>query len=147
MVKKEEVTSLLKDLLKREYLQRDIYETYSYYLSGLESPAIQEHLKAHLQEEQAHIDILCRYLMGLGAEPLLSRQEIPKIKPLTLQQILKINFKLENEAVKKYSEAIHLLESDVEYTSIRVDLEDILKQEQEHSHDLVQWLDRWRDER
>ena len=58
-----------------------------------------------------------------------------------------INFELEKTAVKKYSEAIEALEGDVTYTSIRVDLEDILKQEQEHTHDLIQWLGRWKNAR
>jgi bacterioferritin (cytochrome b1) len=144
---KESVILLLKDLLQREFLQRDIYETYSFYLFGKESPAIQEHLKVHLQEELLHIETLQRYLMGLGASPVTTRTSIPSIQPLTLDAILDINFELEQAAVKKYSEAIEALEGDVTYTSIRVDLEDILKQEQEHTHDLIQWLGRWKDVR
>lgn len=147
MISKDTVIALLEELLQLEYLQRDIYETYGYYLSGLESPAIHDHLKVHLQEEQAHIDILCRYLMGYGGKPLTERKAIPKINQPTLQKILDLNFELEQDAVKKYSNVIHTLESDVTYTSLRVDLEDILKQEQEHTHDLVQWLNRWADER
>jgi len=139
------VIAILEELLQLEYLQRDIYETYGYYLSGLESPAIHDHLKIHLQEEQLHIDILCRYLMGYGAKPMLKRTPVPVIEPVTLKSILDLNFLLEKEAVEKYSEAIHTLEEDVKHTAIRVDLEDILKQEQEHSHDLIQWLNRWRD--
>lgn len=138
-----QIIPLLQELLQREFLQRDIYETYSYYLFGLHSPAIQDHLKQHLQEEQLHIETLQRYLMGLGAKPMVERAVIPIINPLSLEAILDINFELEQEAVKKYSEAIEFLERKVEYTSIRVDLEDILKQEQEHTHDLIQWLGRW----
>jgi len=138
---------LLEELLQLEYLQRDIYETYGYYLSGLESPAIHGHLKVHLAEEQLHIDILTRYLMGYGAAPMLKRKPIPDIQPVSLSGILDANFTLEKEAVEKYSNAIHTLETDVKHTALRVDLEDILKQEQEHTHDLIQWLNRWRDER
>ena len=50
---------------------------------------------------------------------------------------------MESETVKQYSEAIEALEGNAEFTSLRVDLEDILKQEQEHTHDLIQWLGRW----
>jgi len=135
--------ALLEELLQLEYLQRDIYETYGYYLSGLESPAIHDHLKIHLQEEQLHIDLLCRYLMGYGAKPLLKRLPVPVIEPLSLKSILELNFELEKEAVEKYSQAIHTLEQDVAHTAARVDLEDILKQEQEHCHDLIQWLNMW----
>jgi bacterioferritin (cytochrome b1) len=140
---KEKVIELVKDLLLREFLQRDLYETYSFYLFGLASPAIQDHLKGHLAEEQLHIETLQRYLMGFGAEPVVERAKVPTIKPLTLDAILEINHELEGEAVKKYSEAIEFLEGNVQFTSLRVDLEDILKQEQEHEHDLIQWLGRW----
>lgn len=143
---KKNVIKLLKNLLQREFLQRDIYETYSFYLFGVASPAIQEHLKVHLAEEQLHIETLQRYLMGYGADPLVSRKEIPLIEPLILDNILDINFKLEKEAVEKYSEAIEKLEGNIEFTSLRVDLEDILKQEQEHTHDLIQWTGRWKNE-
>jgi len=129
----------------KEFLQRDLYETYSFYLFGLPSPAIQAHLKTHLQEELLHIETLQRYLMGYGADPVTERAKIPVIKPLTLETILELNFELEQEAVKKYSEMIELLEGKVDYTSLRVDLEDILKQEQEHTHDLTQWLNKWKD--
>lgn len=146
MTKRATVTLLLTDLLQRECLQRDIYETYGYYLSGRSSPAIFEHLKGHLQEEQLHIDTIQRYLMGFGVPPVTTRAKIPVIEPVTLDAILEVNFELEKEAVEIYSEAIELLEGDKEYTSLRVDLEDILKQEQEHTHDLIQWLGNWRDQ-
>tara|TARA_Y100001935_G_C17075036_1_gene393486 strand:- start:53 stop:502 length:450 start_codon:yes stop_codon:yes gene_type:complete len=144
---KAEVIEKLTQLLQREYLQRDIYETYSYYLFGVASPAIQEHLKGHLAEEQLHIETLQRYLMGFGARPVTQRMKVPVIDPLKLENILEINFELENEAVEKYSETIEALEGHVEYVSLRVDLEDILKQEQEHSHDLIRWCERFSSER
>lgn len=141
---KSQVTQLLTDLLQREYLQRDLYETYGYYLSGLSSPAIHDHLKEHMAEEQLHIDTLQRYLMGYGVAPVTQRAKIPTITPLTLEAILEFNFELEKEAVELYSEAIELIEGDKQFTSLRVDLEDIIKQEQEHTHDLIQWLGNWR---
>jgi len=140
MASKKIIVVLLRELLLNEYLQRDIYETYSYYLFGLTAPAIQEHLKIHQQEEQTHIEILQRYLMGLGEPPMRDRVPVPEI-PLKLTDILLYNLDLERKAVKTYSECIHTLEPHVEHTALRVDLEDILKQEQEHLHDLVQWLE------
>ena len=142
---KKDLITLLQKLLQREYLQRDLYETYSYYLFGTDSPAIQQHLKIHQAEEQIHIETLQRYLMGLGAKPLTSRLSIPGIEPLTLQAILEVNHEMEADTVREYSEAIEAMEGNSQYTSIRVDMEDILKQEQEHSHDLIQWLGRWND--
>lgn len=138
-ITKQEVVDLIKDLLLHEYMQRDIYETYSYYLFGFESPAIQQHLKEHMTQEQLHIEILQRYLMGYGAPPVLERLSIPKVD-LTLKAILDLNYQEESNTVKAYAKAITVLENEEEYTSLRMELEDIIKQEQEHAHDLVQWL-------
>lgn len=141
MISKENVVQLLTDLLKSEYQQRDVYETYFHYLFGKASPALRDHIKVHIAEEQLHIDILQRYLMGLGASPVVDRNNIPKIEPFSLDAILQHNLESEQAVVKRYSEAIMALEPYVEYVSIRVDLEDILKQEQEHTHDLIQWTE------
>jgi len=146
MTKRAIITQLLADLLQREYLQRDIYETYGFYLSGLHAPAIHEHIKTHIQDEQLHIETLQRYLMGMGVPPVTARAKIPEIKPITLEAIIEFNYELEKEAVELYAEAIELVEGDRDYTSLRVDLEDIIKQEQEHTHDLIQWLGNWRDQ-
>jgi len=139
------VVDLLYQLLLDEYLQRDVYETYSYYLFGLASPALQEHLKEHRDEEDKHIEVLQRYLMGFGAPPLLERSQIPEIDP-PIREILKYNLQLEIDAVEGYAKAIEVLDNLGEngdrarITALRVDLENILVQEQEHLHDLTQWL-------
>lgn len=147
MVNKTQVISLLKDLLQREFLQRDLYETYNYYLSGLASPAIFEHFKIHQQEEQLHIQLIQRYLMGYGCPPMVERAPIPVLNPVSLETILDFHFELEQEAVRKYSEILDLLEGHPEFTSLRIDLEDVLSQEQEHTHDLIQWLNLWEKQR
>ena len=138
-----EVIKTLNNLLLDEYLQRDVYETYSYYLFGLCSPALQQHLKEHRAEEDKHIALLQRYLMGFQAEPLLKRLAIPKISP-PITNILKKDLELEQRAVKHYAEASRLLTpaTTPEFISLRVDVENILIQEQGHVHDLVQWLGR-----
>ena len=141
---RDEIINLLQELLQREFLQRDLYETYNFYLSGLESPAIFEHFKVHQQEEQLHIELLQRYLMGYGAPPMVQRAPIPVIEPVGLNSLLKFNFELEKDAVKTYSETIEMLDGYSAYTSLKIDLEDILKQEQEHTHDLIQWLGLWK---
>lgn len=139
-IKRQKVINLLEDLLAREYLQRDVYETYSYWLFGLSSPAIQNHLKDHMKEEMKHIEVLQRYLMYYKGAPMTKRMKIPNIEP-DMVGILQYDLGLEVDAVERYTKAIQYLESDPEYTSLRVDLEDILVQEQEHVHDLYQWLE------
>lgn len=136
-----QIIELLNKLLLTEFLQRDVYETYSYYLFGLCSSGLQEHLEEHRKQEDEHIRVLQRYLMGLGAEPLLKRTSIPSIDP-PITNILMKDLELEREALKYYSDAVVLLEQSKssEYIALRVDLENILVQEQEHVHDLMQWL-------
>jgi len=136
-----DVVNLLTKLLLQEYQQRDLYETYGYYLYGLSSPAIQAHLTEHLKQEMQHIEILQRYLMELEADPVIVRLEIPRIEP-PIENILKKDLELEREAVKNYSLAIRALEDtqNEQFIALRVDLENILVQEQEHVHDLIQWL-------
>lgn len=136
-----DVINLLTKLLLQEYQQRDLYETYGYYLYGLSSPAIQTHLAEHLKQEMAHIEILQRYLMELEADPVVDRLEIPRVEP-PIENILKKDLELEREAVKNYSVAIRALEDsqNEQFIALRVDLENILVQEQEHVHDLIQWL-------
>lgn len=137
---KQKIIKLLNELLLREYLQRDVYETYGYWLFGYSSSPLQSHLKNHMMEEMEHIEILQRYLMHLGAQPLVERIEIPQIKNPSLRKILEFDLELEDDAVSRYTNAIEFLEDKKEYTSLRVDIENILVQEQEHVHDLYQWL-------
>lgn len=138
---RDQVIALVKDLLLQEYLQRDVYETYAYYLFGLSSPAIQEHLAEHMAEENKHIETLQRYLMDLGSPPIVDRLEIPFISANpTLEEVLRTDLELEKGAVENYSRAVDFLDDYNEYTALRVDIENILVQEQEHVHDIVQWL-------
>ena len=136
----DDVVSIIKELLVREYLQRDVYETYSYWLFGLNSPAIQSHLEEHMKQEMRHIRILQRYLMDRCEEPFVARLPIPVISRPKLVDVLKLNLKLEDEAIERYTEAIEIIEKAPKLTSLRIDLENILTEEQEHVHDLKQWL-------
>ena len=139
-ISREKIVKLLEDLLLREYLQRDVYETYSYWLFGLSAPGIQKHLEEHMEEEMKHIETLQRYLMYYKGQPLIKRTKIPEIET-DIIEILQYDLALEVEAVENYTEAIEYLSQDREYTSLKVDLENILAQEQEHVHDLYQWLE------
>jgi bacterioferritin (cytochrome b1) len=141
MTNRLKVLSLLEPLLLDEYLQRDVYDTYSYYLFGLCSPKLQEHLSSHRTEEDKHIKLLQRYMMSLRAAPLLKRLPIPVINP-PIGNILFKNLELEMAAVAQYSKAVLVLDAlkDPAFVSLKVDLENILIEEQEHVHDLQQWL-------
>lgn len=144
------IVEMLQGLLLDEYLQRDVYEAYQYSLFGVAVPGIQEHLKEHMDDEMKHIIILQRYLMELGGEVPLDRHPVPNVEA-TMDAILKKDLELENQAIAHYAQTIGFLdglecaESDkfcdkLRFTALRVDLENILTEEQEHVHDLIQWL-------
>jgi len=147
---KNRIVEMLQGLLLDEYLQRDVYEAYQYSLFGVAVPGIQEHLKAHMEEEMGHIIILQRYLMELGGEVLLERHPVPPIEA-SMDAILKKDLELEYQAVTHYAQTIGFLDGlecaegdelcdKLRFTALRVDLENILVEEQEHVHDLIQWL-------
>lgn len=140
------IVKLLNSLLLAEYQQRDLYETYDYWLLGALGISIQEHLQEHLKQEMEHARVLQRYLVELGGTPLVKRLGISKITKPTIDKILRLDLKYEEAAVAAYSEAIDLLEKS-DFDSLRVDLENILVDEQEHVHDIKRWLQQSRSRR
>lgn len=143
-----QIIAMLQELLKKEYLQRDLYETYDFLLFGSEAIALQEHLKEHLEEEMEHIRVLQRYLVSMGALPTLDRlplKDLGSLESLNLKSILELDLKYEREAVENYSKSIAALEGQEEFTALRVDLENILSAESEHTHDLERYLGAYSD--
>lgn len=139
---KGQVLLILNDLLMDEFLQRDLYQAYDFLLFGTDGIPVQEHLQEHLDEEMAHIRTLMRYITSLGGQPTTMRREIPFLERATLRGIMKLNLEYETTAVNKYAQVIKWLEDNggSEMTPLRVDIETILSQEQEHKHDLERWL-------
>ena len=135
-----DVINTLQELIMGEFRQRDMYEAYDYLLFGSVGIAVQEHLREHMADEMAHATTLQRYITGMGDKPTLDRHPIPKVEPLSFQAILEEDLKLEREAVENYTKAISSLEGLEEFTSLRVELENILIAEQEHVHDIERWL-------
>lgn len=142
-VEDELIFDTLQDLLQDECLARDTYEAYDYLLLGPED-AIREHIKEHMDEEMDHIRILHRYLVANNHVPTTKRKEIPSAE-LNFEGILRANLELEKAAVSKYTAAIIMLEGLEKFTSLRVDLENILVMEQQHTHDLEIWLKKYSD--
>jgi len=135
-----EVVEVLQSLLQDEYLQRDVYEQYGYLIFGPEGIAVQEHLAEHMEEEMQHILTLQRYITGFGDTPTFDRLPIPVVPP-TLRDIMELDQALERQAVARYSAVISLLEAaGAQFIPLRVDLENIVSQEQEHLFDLDRWL-------
>jgi bacterioferritin (cytochrome b1) len=134
------VADALQELLKKEYLQRDYYESYDYLFLGVSAIAIQEHLREHLEQEMDHIRVLQRYLTGFKKIPTLERLPVSQLTNLNVESILRADLELEKDAISSYSSFIKMLEGSEEFTALRVDMENILSQESEHVHDLDRWL-------
>lgn len=130
----------LNELLKSEYLQRELYQAYDYLLAGPEAIAVQEHLREHLDQEMEHIQVLQRYITGLGEVPTLERLPIPDLSPVSLRVILEKDLEWELKAVADYTIFLQKLDQIPELRALAVDIENILSQEMEHSHDLHRWL-------
>ena len=141
-----DIINTLQELLKNEFKQHDLYQAYSYMLFGSVGIAVQEHLKEHMADELDHASILQRYITGMGAQPTLDRHPIPEVSPVSFKTILEKDLELEKNAVDNYTKAIQSLEGLTEFTSLRVDLENILTVEQEHAHDIDRWLKEYQPE-
>lgn len=140
-----DILEVLQDLLRDEYLQRDIYESYRYILFGADGISIMEHLEEHMAEEMKHADILQRYIVSLGGVPTIERHAIPMVEKGNLKGLLRLNLKHEKSAVQKYGIALRAIEAigNILHAALINDLEDIVSQEQEHVHDIERWL-KWK---
>jgi bacterioferritin (cytochrome b1) len=135
-----DVVGMLNNLLKSEYLQRDLYQAYDYLLLGPAGISVQEHLREHLDEEMNHIRILQRYLTGMGEVPTLERLEVPSFKPVSLKKILEADLEWELKAIADYTLTLQKLDEVPEFRALVVDIENILIQEMEHAQDIQRWL-------
>lgn len=140
--KTTDILDVLQELLKDEYLQRDLYENYRYLLFGADGIPIMEHLEDHLNEEMKHANTLQRYIVSLGGVPTTERHIIPHVEKGNLKELLHLNLKHEKAAVEKYSIAIKAIEEigNVLHAALINDLEDITSDETNHAQDLERWL-------
>lgn len=140
----DDVVDALQDLLKQEYLQRDVYESFRYLLFSPAGIPVREHLEEHMGEEMGHIDTLQRYIVGYGSVPTLVRLPVRDLGEYNLKSIMQYNLELEKDAVRNYSLTIGALEKlGPEFVALKNELENIVVQESEHVHDLERWLKEW----
>lgn len=130
----KEVLDLLQHALVLEYHQWDLYYSYKDLLTGEARDSIEAHLAEHAAEEAEHIEVLQRYIFGMGAKPTTSRKKIPTIDTVNNKNILTLELEAEREALVIYQEILNQLEDS--NTGLRIDIENILQQETEHVLDL-----------
>lgn len=130
----KEVLNLLQEALMGEFQQWDLYYAYKSQLKGLSRDPIEEHFAEHAEEEAEHIDILQRYIVGMGETPTNERKEIPSLKDGNMKEIIELQLKFEIEAVEIYKKILAKLKDNS--APLRIEIENILAQETEHMHDL-----------
>lgn len=129
-----EVLDLLQTALTAEFQQWDLYYAYKSQLRGMARDPVSDHFGDHAEEEASHIEILQRYIVGYGEQPTTTRELIPSLgaNP-TMEEIVKLQLHFEQKAVETYKQLLTLLE---ETDPLKIEVENILTQEQEHVHDL-----------
>jgi bacterioferritin len=129
-----EVLPLLQEALKAEFQQWDLYYAYKSQLKGISRDPIEEHFADHAEEEAEHIEILQRYIVGMGATPTTDRRPIPNLEYKDIRSIIDLQLKFEIEAVEMYKLILDKLDKNSE--PLRIEIENILAQETEHMQDL-----------
>jgi bacterioferritin len=134
-VAQDEIVPFLQEALRGEYQQWDLYYAYKSVLMGTTRDSIAEHFAEHADDEAKHIELLQRHIVSFGEEPTLERHPIPKLEDMTVTDIIALQLSFEEKAVAFYEKILQVL--DDENSALRIDIENVLSQEQEHAHDLV----------
>lgn len=132
--KGKKVLDLLQNALQAEFQQWDLYYAYKSQLMGLSRDPIADHFEEHAEDEASHIEVLQRFIVGMGETPTTERKPIPGLEKADIEQIIALQLSFEQEAVSVYENI--LAELGDEAPALRIEVENILAQEQEHVHDL-----------
>lgn len=132
-----EVIFLLQKALKAEFQQWDLYYAYKDELKGLARDSVANHFDEHAADEAEHIEILQRYLVSMGIQPTKERETIPEIDAMRMEPIVELQNKFEKQAIETYQQLLDVIE---DKDPLRIEVENILAKEQEHSHDLERLL-------
>jgi len=129
-----EVLPLLQEALMGEFRQWDLYYAYKESLLGLCSPSIKADFEENAVEEAAHITTLSRYIVGMGETPTVKRHQIEELaKGSKVGDLIALQLRFEQEAVELYGKILLKLAED---SPLKIELENILAKEQEHTHEL-----------
>lgn len=133
-----EILPLLQEALMGEFRQWDLYYAYKESLLGLCSPAIKQDFEENAGEEANHISVLSRYIVGMGELPTIKRHAIEQLpKGSKIDALISLQLRYEQEAVALYGKILTKLGED---SPLRIELENILAKEQEHTHELQSLL-------
>ena len=137
---KKELVSLLNEALKLEHASRIQYLSHAELVDGLNAEPIIERLKEIANDEKEHEEKF-RRLIGdfLGGEPTRELAETHSAK--SIEEILKINLKGEEEAVDLYTKILEKINEEkenlpYEFLTLEHEVRHIIIDEQEHIAEL-----------
>lgn len=124
----------LNEDLAREYQAIIAYVVYSQMLKGAAYMAIAQELEVHATEELAHALTIAKHIDYLGGTPVVAPK--PVVVTESAEKMLRADLENETETIRHYRRRIRQCEEAEEY-AIAEDIQEILRQEQEHLIDLA----------
>ena len=142
---REQVISVLNEVLATEIVCVLRYKNHYYMASGINAPTVAAEFLEHANEEQMHVDWVAQRITQLGGVPnfnpegLATRAHAEYAEGESLSDMIREDLVAERIAIETYSEIIRWLK-DNDPTTRRI-MEDILKMEEEHADDLASLLE------
>ena len=141
---REDLIKVLNDSLATELVCVLRYKRHHFIADGLAMPKIAEEFLGYANEESSHADRLARRIVELGGEPDLSPDSLTERSYVAydgssgLQAMVRANLIAERVVVESYGQIIRLI-GDKDPTTRHL-IQDILSDEEEHAHELKDWL-------
>lgn len=141
---REDIIRLLNDALATELVCMLRYKRHHFTARGLASPKIADEFLVHSCDESRHADRLALRITQLGGEPdfspetLVKRSHADYDDAMDLKDMIRADLIAERVAVESYSQLVTLI-GERDPTTRRL-VEDILADEQQHAHELKDWL-------
>ncbi len=135
---KQKLIKELNHALTTEYQAVIQYLTHATIAKGIDSDAVISLLKHIAEEEMKHAEILRERIFWLGGTPTMDVDERTLVKDL--KQILKVNAKAEEDAIKMYKGILKML-NHIDDVQIYEAIEEILEDEIEHWEEFTRLQD------
>ncbi len=139
MDKKKLIENLNEDL-RGEYGAIIQYITYAAQATGPYRPQLSEFFLAEVADEQMHANFLANKVVALGGQPTTEHRPVPEAN--TNKEMLEEVLKAERRAVKDYSQRAEEAEAFGD-KGLVVTLEDMVRDEMEHSEETERILRNW----
>jgi len=127
---------MLNNLLRQEYLQRDVYVNYIYLFE--DGSAEKTYLADHFKSESYRVEYLQKAIVQLGGIPTKQRLAIPPISSNNCGAVISLNAELERQGISEYLAAAKSLEGLPEYASLKSWLEQVANEEKEDKEEMEQ---------